>query len=136
MLNALAGNGVEGERIPLEALSQRLRLSQQTLVRWVDRHLVDARLGWRINERNAEERFIEVPPESLRALEAFAREYRLDVVSRTEARQILKMIDRRKLKRMLRAEEVEAREVDGEMCILVGSIEDYLMNMESPVGRA
>lgn len=136
MMDSMTGGSVDAERMPLEMLSRRLRLSQQTLVRWVDRHLVDARLGWRLNDQNQEERFIEVLPDSLSALETFAQEYRLDVVSRTEARQILKVIDARKIKRLLRTEEVQTCEVDGETCILVGSLEDYLMNLESHVGRA
>lgn len=136
MYNTLIDTAVEAERMPLESLSRRLQLSQQTLVRWVDRHLVDARLGWRINGSNEEERFIEVQPDSLSALEEFARAYRSDFVSRTEARRILKVIDRRKVKRLMRSEQVESREVDGETCILVGSIEDYLMGLESPIARA
>ena len=136
MYNPLTGNETAAERIPLEVLSHRLGLSQQTLVRWVDRHLIDANLGWRINPKNEEERFIEVLPESLVALEAFAREYRSDLVSRTEARRILKVVDHRQVKRLLRAEEVESREVNGETFILVGSLEDYLMGLESHVGHA
>ena len=136
MGNVIVDGADVAERIPLESLSRRLRLSQQTLVRWVDRHLVDARLGWRINGSNQEERFIEVQPESLSALEEFALSYRSDVVSRTEARRILKVIDRRMVKRLLRAEEVETREVDGETCILVGSIEDYLIGLEKPTAHA
>jgi hypothetical protein len=126
----------EAQRIPLEVLSHRLGLSQQTLVRWVDRHLVEARLGWRINGSNKEERFIEVQADSLSALESFAKDYRDDVVSRSEARRILKVIDRRKVKSLLRSEQVQSREVDGETCILVGSLEDYLIGLEAPVGRA
>ena len=136
MFDSFADRTSEAHRMPLEMLSRRLRLSQQTLVRWVDRHLVDARLGWRLNEKNQEERFIEVLPDSLSALETFAREYRSDVVSRTEARQILKIVDPRKIKRLLRTEEVMACEVDGETCIVVGSLEDYLMGLELHVGQA
>lgn len=117
--------------LPLEAVSRRVRLSQQTLARWVDRHLVDAALGWRINERNEEERTIQLTPASLAALEGIASAYRSDVVTRTEARRILKVVDRAVIKRLLRAEEVECREVNGETCILVGSLEDYLMGQET-----
>ncbi|HEX7072001.1 MAG TPA: hypothetical protein VF190_14405 [Rhodothermales bacterium] len=126
----------DAQRIPLEVLSHRLGLSQQTLVRWVDRHLVDARLGWRLNGSNQEERFIEVLPDSLSALEKFAKGYREDTVSRSEARRILKVIDRRKVKSLLRSEQVQSREVDGETCILVGSLEDYLIGLEGPIAHA
>lgn len=119
------------EVLPLEVVSRRVRLSQQTLVRWVDRHLVDALLSWRINERNEEERTIQLTASSLAALEGIASAYRSDVVTRTEARRILKVIDRAVIKRLVRTSEVECREVDGETCILVGSIEDYLIGQES-----
>lgn len=131
MMESLSKDARTADQIPLEALSRRLQLSQQTLVRWVDRHLVDARLGWRINDLNQEERYIEVPQASLSSLESFASTYRSDVVSRTDARRILKVIDRRQVKRLIRTNEVESREVDGETHILVGSLEDYLMGLET-----
>lgn len=124
------------EQIPLDVLSEKLQLSKQTLVRWVDRHLVDASLGWRINAHNEEERVIEVEPDSLDTLLDFASDYRSDLVSRTEARRILKVIDRREVKRLLRADEVVSRDIDGETRILVGSIEDYLMRLEEEQGSA
>jgi DNA-binding MarR family transcriptional regulator len=117
--------------MPLDELSQRLRLSKQTIVRWVDRHLVDADLFWALSDANEEVRMIELTPHTLDYLEDFAAEYREDVVSRTEARRILKQIDRKKIKKLIRAGDVKDVEVDEETRIVVGSIEDYLMARET-----
>ena len=117
--------------MPLDELSQRLRLSKQTIVRWVDRHLVDADLFWALSDANEEVRMIELTPHTLDYLADFAAEYREDVVSRTEARRILKQIDRKKIKKLIRAGDVKDVEVDEETRIVVGSIEDYLMARET-----
>lgn len=129
-----ANGSSAAESMRLEDLSARVQLSQQTLVRWVDRHLVDASLGWELDGDNQEVRVIELTPETLQHLEAFAGEYRDDVVTYTQARRILKMIDRRQVKKMIRAHDIECVEVDGEKRVVVGSIEDYLIHMEESQG--
>jgi hypothetical protein len=53
------------------------------------------------------------------------------VVSRTEARRILKQIDRKKIKKLIRAGDVEDVEVEDETRVVVGSLEDYLMEREN-----
>jgi DNA invertase Pin-like site-specific DNA recombinase len=120
----------ESKAIPLDDLSQQLQLSKLTLVRWVDRHLIDAELYWALSDENEEVRMIELSDQTLDFLASFAEEYREDVVSRTEARRILKQIDRKKIKKLIRAGDVEDVEVDEETRIVVGSLEDYLMSRE------
>ncbi len=73
---------------------------------------------------------IDLTDETLEFLEDFAADYRDDVVSRTEARRILKQIDRKKIKKLIRAGDVKDVEVDEETRVVVGSIEDYLMERE------
>lgn len=73
---------------------------------------------------------IDLTDETLDFLEDFAADYREDVVSRTEARRILKQIDRKKIKKLIRAGDVEDVEVDEETRVVVGSLEDYLMKRE------
>jgi len=73
---------------------------------------------------------IEISDETLDFIESFAADYRDDVVSRTEARRILKQIDRKKIKKLIRAGDVKDVEVDDETRIVVGSLEDYLMARE------
>ncbi len=114
----------------LSSLSERLQISKQTIVNWVDRHLIDASLGWVLDDDNAETRVIELSDETLGFLQSFAQEYRQETVTRTEARRILKKIDRKKVKKMIRAEDIVAVEVDDEVRIVVGSIEDYLIAQE------
>lgn len=114
----------------LDELSEHLQLSKQTLVRWTDRHLIDADLYWSLSDSNEEIRMIDLTDETLGFLENFAADYREDVVSRTEARRILKQIDRKKIKKLIRAGDVEDVEVDEETRVVVGSLEDYLMERE------
>ena len=116
--------------MPLDELSDHLQISKQTLVRWTDRHLIDADLYWSLSDTNEEIRMIDVTDETLDFLEDFAADYRDDVVSRTEARRILKQIDRKKIKKLIRAGDVEDVEVDEETRVVVGSLEDYLMERE------
>ncbi|MFB6099606.1 MAG: hypothetical protein ABEK84_10945 [Salinibacter sp.] len=116
--------------MPLDELSEHLQLSKQTLVRWADRHLIDADLYWSLSDSNEEIRMIDLTDETLDFLEDFAADYREDVVSRTEARRILKQIDRKKIKKLIRAGDVEDVEVDEETRVVVGSLEDYLMERE------
>lgn len=116
--------------IPITELAERVRLSKQTIVQWIDRHLIDADLRWALNEDNEEVHVVEMTEDTLRFLEDFAADYREDVVSRTEARRILKQIDRKKIKKLIRAGDVKDVEVDDETKIVVGSIEDYLMTRE------
>jgi hypothetical protein len=116
--------------MPLNELSEHLQLSKQTLVRWSDRHLIDADLYWTLSDTNEEIRMIDLTDETLDFLEDFAADYREDVVSRTEARRILKQIDRKKIKKLIRAGDVEDVEVDEETRVVVGSLEDYLMRRE------
>ena len=116
--------------MPLDELSEHLQLSKQTIVRWTDRHLIDADLYWTLSESNEEIRMIDLSDETLDFLEDFAADYRDDVVSRTEARRILKQIDRKKIKKLIRAGDVEDVEVEDETRVVVGSLEDYLMERE------
>ncbi len=116
--------------MPLDELSEEVQLSKQTIVRWVDRHLIDATLRWALSEDNEEVRMIELSDQTMEFLRSFAAEYREDVVSRTEARRILKQIDRKKIKKLIRAGDIKDVEVDEETRIVVGSIEDYLMARE------
>ena len=116
--------------MPLDELSAHLQLSKQTLVRWVDHHLIDAELYWSLSDTNEEIRMIDLTDESLDFLEEFAADYREDVVSRTDARRILKQIDRKKIKKLIRAGDVEDVEVDEETRVVVGSLEDYLIDRE------
>lgn len=115
----------------LDQLSERLQISKQTLVRWVDRHLIDADLGWTLSDENKEIRVIELSEDTFRFLNSFSEGYRDDTVTRTEARRILKKIDRKKIKKMIRAGDILAVEVDDEVKIVVGSIEDYLISQEN-----
>lgn len=116
--------------MPLDELSEHLKISKQTLVRWTDRHLIDANLYWSLSDSNEEIRMIDLTDETLDFLEDFAADYREDVVSRTEARRILKQIDRKKIKKLIRAGDVKDVEVDEETRVVVGSLEDYLMKRE------
>ncbi|MFO8100261.1 MAG: hypothetical protein R6T83_11655 [Salinibacter sp.] len=116
--------------MPLDELSEHLQLSKQTIVRWADRHLIDADLYWSLSESNQEIRMIDLTDETLEFLEDFAADYRDDVVSRTEARRILKQIDRKKIKKLIRAGDVQDVEVDEETRVVFGSLEDYLMERE------
>lgn len=120
----------EIEAMALDDLSERLRISKQTLVHWVDRHLIDASLSWSLSGTNEEIRVIELSEETLTFLKSFADDYREDLVTRTEARRILKKIDRKKVKRMIRAGDLQTVEHDGEVKIVVGSIEDFLRAQE------
>ena len=118
------------QTIPLDELSDDVQLSKQTIVRWIDRHLIDAELDWALSDENEEVRMITLTDDSLDFLRSFAEEYREDVVSRTEARHILKQIDRKKIKKLIRAGDVKDVEVDEETRIVVGSIEDYMRRRE------
>lgn len=126
----LSTTSQDPKAMPLNELSEELQISKQTLVRWVDRHLVDADLYWALSEENEEVRMIELSDDTMDFLRSFAAEYREDVVTRTEARRILKQIDRKKIKKLIRAGDIEDVEVDEETRIVVGSIEDYLMSRE------
>lgn len=116
--------------MPLDELSAQVRLSRQTLVHWVDRHLIDAKLRWALNDENQEVRVIELSEKTLDFLEDFAADYREDTVSRTDARHILRQIDRKKIKKLIRAGDVQDVEVDEETKIVVGSIEDFMIERE------
>ncbi len=119
----------------LDQLSERIQISKQTLVRWIDRHLIDADLGWALSPENKEIRVIELSEDTLKFLNSFSEGYREDTVTRTEARRILKKIDRKKIKKMIRAGDILAVEVDDEVKIVVGSIEDYLISQENGEGE-
>ena len=121
----------EVEEMTLDELSDRVQISKQTLVRWIDRHLIDADLGWALSPDNEEIRVIELSEDTLKFLNSFSEGYREDTVTRTEARRILKKIDRKKIKKMIRAGDIIAVEVDDEVKIVVGSIEDYLISQEN-----
>lgn len=130
-LSTLSTATTSSSPIPLNQLSERLGLSKQTLVRWVDRHLIDAELKWALNDANEEIHVIEVSDDTLAYLDSFAGEYRDDVVTCTQARRILKMIDRKRVKKLIRAKDITAVDVEGETRVVVGSIEDYLRRVEA-----
>lgn len=114
----------------LDELSEALRISRQTLVRWTDRGLIEADLGWGVSDANAQTRLIQLKEETLDFLRGFAGEYREDTVSRTEARRLLKLIDRNQVQKLIRQGSIKARKVKGETRVSVGSVEDYLMSLE------
>ncbi|WP_420454991.1 helix-turn-helix domain-containing protein [Rubrivirga sp.] len=114
----------------LDELSEALRISRQTLVRWTDRGLINADLDWGVSDSNEETRLIEVDQSTLDFLEGFAGEYREDTVSRTEARRLLKLIDRNQVQKLIRQGSIKARKIKGETRVSVGSVEDYLMTLE------
>lgn len=120
------------QHLVLDELSEATRISKQTLVAWTDRGLIEASLGWGLSDTNEELRLIEISPSSLDFLRSFAGEYRDDTVSRTEARRLLKLIDRNQVQRLIRQGSIKAKKVKGETRVSVGSVEDYLMDLEAP----
>ena len=114
----------------LDELSEAIRISRQTLVRWTDRGLISAELDWGVSDANAQTRLIQISDTSLDFLRGFAGEYRDDTVSRTEARRLLKLIDRNQVQKLIRQGSIKARKVKGETRVSVGSVEDYLMTLE------
>lgn len=118
------------QTLRLDELSEALRISRQTLVRWTDRGLIDAALDWGVSDANEETRLIQLTPSTRDFLEGFAGEYREDTVSRTEARRLLKLIDRNQVQKLIRQGSIKARKVKGETRVSVGSVEDYLMTLE------
>jgi len=114
----------------LDELSEALRISRQTLVRWTDRGLIAAELDWGVSDRNVQMRLIQLSDTTLDFLRGFADEYRDDTVSRTEARRLLKLIDRNQVQKLIRQGSITARKVKGETRVSVGSVEDYLMTLE------
>ena len=114
----------------LDERSEALRISRQTLVRWTDRGLINADLGCGVSDSNQETRLIEVDDSTIEFLEGFAGEYREDTVSRTEARRLLKLIDRNQVQKLIRQGSIKARKIKGETRVSVGSVEDYLMTLE------
>ncbi|HEX9952536.1 MAG TPA: hypothetical protein VGB53_12265 [Rubricoccaceae bacterium] len=117
----------------LDELSEDIRISRQTLVRWTDRGLINAELDWGVSDANAQTRLIQISEASLDFLRGFADEYRDDTVSRTEARRLLKLIDRNQVQKLIRQGSITARKVKGETRVSVGSVEDYLMTLEDVV---
>jgi CTP-dependent riboflavin kinase len=122
----MAGTGSDTMELPLNELSDRLQVSKQTIVRWIDRHLLDADLRWGLTDENEEIHLIELTDESLEFLESFVDQYREELVSKKEARRILKEIDKKKVNKMINKEKLEVTKIDGETRITVGSIEDFL----------
>lgn len=120
----------DAQEFELDTLSEDVRISKQTLVRWTDRGLIDAALDWTISDDNEELRMIRIAPRSLEFLRSFAEEYREDTVSRTEARRILKMIDRSQVQKLLRQGDLKSKKVEDETRVVIGSVEDYLMDLE------
>ena len=104
----------DAHELEFDVLSDDVRISKQTLVRWSDRGLIDAALDWTISDDNEELRMIRIAPRSLEFLRGFAEEYREDTVSRTEARRILKMIDRSQVQKLLRQGDLTSKKVDDE----------------------
>lgn len=125
-----ADAAVEREVIPLELLSQELRVSMQTLLRWVDRRVIDGSVRWVLTDDNEELRVIDIRKDRHSEIEAFAKEYRQSAVTHKQARRILKMIDRKRVQRLVQKGDLEAVETDHEKKMRVGSIEDYLMGLE------
>ena len=120
----------DAQTLRLDELSEALRISRQTLVRWTDRGLIDAALDWGVSDENEELRLIQLTQSTLDFLEGFAGEYREDTVSRTEARRLLKLIDRNQVQKLIRQGSIKARKIKGETRVSVGSVEDYLMTLE------
>lgn len=118
------------QELELGTLSDSIRISKQTIVTWADRGIIDASLHWAIRDDNREQRIIRISPKSLDFLRGFADGYRDDTVSRTEARRILKLIDRGQVQRLLRHGRLQSRKVEDEMRVVVGSIEDHLIDQE------
>ena len=116
----------------LDDLSAAVRISKQTLVTWADRGLIEAALDWGVGSGNEAVRLIRISPASLEFVRSFAAEYRDDTVSRTEARRLLKLIDRNQVQRLVRQGRVKTRRVEGETRLDVGSVEDHLMALETP----
>jgi hypothetical protein len=114
----------------LAALSEELRVSRRTIVGWVDRHLIDAKLAWRTSTNPEERRVIVLDESSRTFLKGFADEYREDTVSRTDARHILRKIDASQVKRLIRTGDFETKEEGEDLRVVVGSIEDYLIERE------
>jgi hypothetical protein len=121
----------DAQEFELDKLSEDVSISKQTLVRWADRGLINAELDWSISDENDEVRLIRIAPRSLDFLKTFAEEYRDDTVTRTEARRILKMIDRSQVQKLLRQGDLTARKVNDETRVVIGSVEDYLMGLEN-----
>lgn len=121
----------DAKEFELDKLSEDVSISKQTLVRWADRGLINAELDWSISDENDEVRLIRIAPRSLDFLKTFAEEYRDDTVTRTEARRILKMIDRSQVQKLLRQGDLTARKVNDETRVVIGSVEDYLMGLEN-----
>ncbi|HIG75628.1 MAG TPA: DNA-binding protein [Bacteroidetes bacterium] len=122
--------------LDLDELSEALQISKQTLVRWTDRGLIDANLSWGISRQNEETRIIEISTSSLDFLRGFADEYRDDTVSRTEARRLLKLIDRNQVQKLIRQGSIKAKKIKGETRVSVGSVEDYLRTLEETEAAA
>ena len=120
----------DAQTLRLDELSEALRISRQTLVRWTDRGLIDAALDWGVSDQNEETRLIQITPSTRDFLEGFAGEYREDTVSRTEARRLLKLIDRNQVQKLIRQGSIKAKKIKGETRVSVGSVEDYLMTLE------
>ena len=118
------------QTLRLDELSEAIRISRQTLVRWTDRGLINAALDWGVSDDNAETRLIQLDQSTIDFLEGFAGEYRDDTVSRTEARRLLKLIDRNQVQKLIRQGSIKARKIKGETRVSVGSVEDYLMTLE------
>ena len=116
--------------ICLDELSREIAISKQTLVRWTDRGLINAELSWGISDENEEQRLIALSKRTLSFLKDFAEEYRGDTVSRTEARRLLKVIDRNHLQRLIRQGDIKSKKVKGETRVTVSSVEDYLCSLE------
>ncbi|CAN5850797.1 hypothetical protein BH23ACT11_BH23ACT11_12370 [soil metagenome] len=115
----------------LDDLSAEIRVSKQTLVRWTDRGLIDAELDWGVGNENEELRLITLSAQTFDFLRGFANEYRESAVTRTEARRLLKLVDRNQVQRLIRQGEIKARREEGETRVVVGSVEDYLCGLET-----
>ncbi len=137
---SFSSNGTDAnansEHLVLDELSEALRISKQTLVSWTDRGLIDASLDWGLSDANEELRLIHISPASLDFLRGFADEYRNDTVTRTEARRLLKLIDRNQVQRLIRQGSIKAKKIKGETRVSVGSVEDYLIELETPAESA
>lgn len=121
----------DATRLRLDELSEALRISRQTLINWTDRGLIDAELGWGgADAENDQTRLLSLREDTLDFLRGFAGEYRDDTVSRTEARRLLRLIDRNQVQKLIRQGSIKARKVKGETRVTVGSVEDYLMSLE------
>ena len=121
---------IERLEFPFAALCDELQISRQTFLLWVDRRLIDGSVRWALTEDNEEYRVVAIRKDRYAEIKAFAREYRQDYVTSKEAQHMLKVVNTKQVKRLLRDDSIQSAVIDAETKLLVGSIEDYLIGLE------